>query len=215
MTREVPFYSNASDNLRCLPACLRMALHAIEGRDPGAQVCEALAGFCAGHPTWNFRAYRTCAQRARVHVIDPTDFIRFSEDPLGLLTETFGPEDAAHLAQKADLAQAARDAGELCAPTPNLTLECRIPTPEDLEMQLQQENLVLCGVDLRVLNGRAPGADHGVLCLNISEREVLLHDPGLPPWPFRRVPRDRFIAAWSTPNLEARWLMSLNTLEHL
>ncbi len=216
--KSVPFYANYADNLRCLPACLRMALHAIEGRDPGAETTEKLAGFCPGRPTWNFRAYRTCAERGiLVNVIENTDIARFSEDPLQLLIETFGAQDAANIAAKTDLKAAANDARALCSNIPNFTFKKRIPTPSDLEKELSEGAVVICGVDLRVLAGKAPGADHGVICLGMSANEVVLHDPGLPPLPNRHVPRDRFMAAWSTPNNDARWLMSLRrkSLEHL
>lgn len=214
LVRDVPFFGNAPDGLRCLPACLRMACAALEGQDPGQSAAERLAGFLPGKLTWNFRAYAQCAARGLwVQAIESMDWTAFARDPMGLLTAQFGEADAAQIAARSDLWQAACDAAQLLKPCPRFQRLQRVPELEDLRSALAEGALVICGLDAHLLSDQAPGADHGVLCYEIKDENILLHDPGLPPRPSRTVPLTRFLRAWSYPCLEARWLMVLRSAQ--
>ncbi len=205
---DVPFYGNLADGLRCLPACLRMAVSAFEGCDLGQRAAEQMAGFTPGKLTWNFKAYKSLADRGLyVRALEPVDWAAFACDPLGLLRRQFGDADAEQIAARSDLWQAACDAAALLKPCPRFCREQRIPALEDLKRALEDGALAICGVDAHLLSGRAPGADHGVLCYGMDEEVIRFHDPGLPPRPARSVPIAQFLRAWSHPCDEARWLM--------
>ena len=59
-------------------------------------------------------------------------------------------------------------------------------------------------VNAAVLNGEQGYVGHFVVVTGFTDRELILHDPGLPPQPERVVDFKTFEAAWAYPNQEAK-----------
>jgi hypothetical protein len=78
--------------------------------------------------------------------------------------------------------------------------ELREPTITDIESYLDNGYLIRALVNSRRLNGKSGYFGHAVVVFGYNKKYLLIHDPGLPAQPNRKVSYSDFEAAWADPN---------------
>jgi hypothetical protein len=178
-----------------------MAIAALTGERLTMEDAEELTGFVLDSPTWQFAELLAFADRG-VSVLDAEHFApeEFVDDAAAAIARQVGDDKAAEwIVSVTDLElEGARVAQ--CLANPMVTFEDRRPTLIDLQTQLASGAVVICNVNSRVLVGKDGYMPHGVVLLAISDDEVLLHDPGIPPKPNLPVPLEVFERAWHFPS---------------
>lgn len=65
--------------------------------------------------------------------------------------------------------------------------QCRNATNADISKMLNDDRLVFVTLNSRALNDEEGYSDHAVLIIDEDRDDFIVHDPGLPPRPYRRV----------------------------
>lgn len=75
----------------------------------------------------------------------------------------------------------------------------RAPTIDDMRNYLDAGYLLKCTVNLNALNDKPGYLSHALVVKGMTADEVIMHDPGLPAIPNRRVSIAKFKEAWGHP----------------
>jgi len=78
--------------------------------------------------------------------------------------------------------------------------EVRSPELKDLDKMLDEERLVFLTINSRVMQNRKGFVSHAVLVIRRTKNFYIIHDPGLPPRPYRRVSREKLWRAMGGKN---------------
>jgi hypothetical protein len=89
----------------------------------------------------------------------------------------------------------------------------RIPTQANIKELLANDWLVMIDVNSRKLNKKSGFSGHRVLIYGADERGVVLHDPGPPPSPSRKVTWQALEDAWADPNEDSKMLIAVRKLQ--
>jgi hypothetical protein len=190
-----------SDGMHCLQASYRMVVEAFTGTDPGLDIAEFETGFVPGHGTWQFRAMLSLANRG-LYVVDHEELntTEFLSDPEEAIKHQVQDEAiAAKYIADTDLS-AEVEALRQCLNSQNVTFIESAPSLEDLRKEIQSGRLLICNVNLQVLEDKEGHTGHYVVVQDINDNFVWLHDPA-PPGRFNEaVPLTKFKKAWMDPS---------------
>ncbi|OGK23865.1 hypothetical protein A2954_07185 [Candidatus Roizmanbacteria bacterium RIFCSPLOWO2_01_FULL_37_12] len=75
-----------------------------------------------------------------------------------------------------------------------------LPTLDDIKKLLNKGCLIICNVNSFILNQKNGFAGHFVVVFGYDDKNLFLHDPGLPPLKNRKVSYDLFTKAWEYPS---------------
>jgi hypothetical protein len=188
---------------RCVQAAFRMIVDAFVGADPGEARTDILTGYVEGRGTWQFKMLLALAD-LQLNVIDHElfDFEKFTIDPAGAIMDQVQDDHVAQLILAETDITAETEAVRQCLISPNIQLIKSTPTVDDLCQQLALGRLVICNVNLQVLEDRPERAGHILLVERIEDEWVIAHDPGPNGGLMRKFERDLFLRAWRSPSVE-------------
>ena len=202
-TLDVPFYANTPDATHCFQAALRMVLKCFRpAEDYSWAELDAITAKEAGVGTWPFAGLTWLHDQGfDVRNIELMDNRRFALEGRSYLVEFLGEELVAATPLVPDLSLEQAAAAKFVE---TVHCETRIPSFEDLGRLLADGYLVICNVNSRTLNEREGYSGHFVVVKSCDANELVLHDPGPPPTPRRRVIRGVFEKAWAYPTERAK-----------
>lgn len=90
-----------------------------------------------------------------------------------------------------------------------LTIRKLLPNPQSIREYLEKGYLVICNVNANQLNNKSGYVGHFVLIVGFEGDDLILHDPGKPPYPFRRVSVSDFELAWGDPEERMKNLVAI------
>lgn len=158
-----------------------------------------------GKWTWPSAGFMSLQKMGfRVRGIGDFDYEKFAKTGEEYLVKRYGKRIAAIQIRNSDIRNEKKLARQLVG---REIIEKKIPTFEDLERFLKEGYLAICIVNSKKLN-REPGyTGHAVVVIGFDNRNVYLHDPGLPPSKDRVVSREVFEEAWAYPRMRDRNLI--------
>lgn len=194
MPLKIPFYANTSDDTHCFQAVMRSILkYYFLEREYSWKELDKITQKAPGKWTWPMAGLMYLKQLGlEVKNVELFDYGAFYERGDEYLIERYGEE----------VGRASIEHGD---PNDHLIAkdfavsgitENRPATFEELQQLFQQGYILVCGVNSYALNNQVGYAGHFVLITDIGDDYVILHDPGLPPAPNRRVDRATFEKAW-------------------
>jgi hypothetical protein len=191
----------AGGTTRCVQAAFRMVVETLVGIDPGQERADVLTGYVEGRGTWQFRMLLALAD-LQLHVVDHElfDFRKFTIDPAGAIEDQVKEDHIAKLILAETDVAAEVDAVKRCLLNPNIELVNSRPSFEDLCEQVSLGRLVMCNVNLQVLEGKAEREGHILLVERVEDNLVVAHDPGPHGGLARRFDRNLFLRAWRSPS---------------
>ena len=206
-SRDVPFYANP-DSTHCFQAALRMVLKFFRpAEDFSWAQLDAITAKADDIGTWPFAGLTwLCDQGFDVRNIELMDNRRFARDGHSYLVEFLGADVVTASRLAADLSPEQAAAARF---VDIVSCETRIPDRDDLERLLADGYLVICNVNSRTLNDTEGYSGHFVVVMSCDESELVLHDPGQPPTPQRRVPTAKFERAWAYPHERAKNVVAI------
>lgn len=191
----------SSGEMRCVQAAFRMVVLALVGIDPGAEKADTMTGYVEGRGTWQFRMLLALASYG-LNVIDHEafDIQEFLTDPEQSIRKQVGdPEIAAQNIAETDL-DAEVDALRRCLESPRIQFINAVPSFDDLTNELKMNKLIMCNINIRVLE-KAPGhLGHIVVVESLDKERIVFHDPNPPGILGRTVSIDGFYKAWTSPS---------------
>jgi hypothetical protein len=196
---NVPFIANSEDDLHCLQAAFMMILKYFESdTEIDWDDWSEMTGFEIGKGTYATAGVLWFLDNGfDVKEISLFDCKKFIETGGDYLIETSG-----------------KDVGEWQIVHSNIPLEQermkkllssgaydqREPTIDDIKQFLDKGYLLRVLVNSIKLNGKYGYFGHAVVVFGYENEYLLVHDPGSPPMPNRKVSFDDFEAAWADPS---------------
>ncbi len=196
--KKVPFFANLPDGTHCYQAALKMVLTAFTKKDWSFELLDRLTGKLEGKWTWPTQSFIWMLENGfEIKLIEEFSYEVFAERGKDYLAEKCGSEVANAQEANSDLAREQQLAAEFIQKGGRV--DHRIPTFNDLKNLLNEGYLIICNINANLLYGHAGYSGHFVLPIEITDQEIILHDPGLPPAPSTRVSLDIFEKAWGYP----------------
>ena len=203
---RIPFYKNPDDTY-CFQCTIGMIL---EESNPDKswsfEELVDLTGKKKGLWTWSILGLIKMKELG-FDVINwcEFDYERFSKEGASYLIERYGEEKGKAQIEHINLEYEMDNARRLSS---LLETKQSLPTISDIEELIKEGYLIICNVNAKVLNDKGGYAGHFVLVYEVSDEEVIMHDPGPPGEKSRKVPIEKFMKAWEYPNERERNLMA-------
>jgi hypothetical protein len=211
LLNDVPFIGNTPDNLHCLQASYGMIrqFYEPEWHIDWKQWSED-TGFVPDKGSWSLAGllwFKTHGYN--VQHITSFDYGRFADEGAAYLHESLGHAVAEWEMTYSDLPlEQARSRQFITSGM----WQHRRPDIADIKLYLERGYLVKCIVNLNELNGLSGFLGHALLVIGYTEDTLILHDPGLPPQPYRSVSHHQFLRAWADPNAKMEKLDAIKKL---
>lgn len=206
ISRQIPFFSNTSDNTHCYQATLKIILKYFNANEEYSW--DELDKITAkGKDLWTWPTAGLLwlnRQGFEVRIIEGFSYEVFAKKGEKYLVKVFGEEVAKEQVKNSDIAQERKLAEELIT---RQLFEKRLPKFAEINQLLEEGYLIICNVNAKALNDEDGYVGHFVVVIGADNNELVIHDPGLPPQESRRVSREQFEKAWAYPNYRARNLI--------
>lgn len=191
------FIGNEEDNLHCFQCCYRMASKYLTDRKISLQESEVETNFIEGKQTWPHAGILSFLKHdLEVCVIDGFDYISFSDDPYEYLKKYINNTEIFNsILETSDLDKEKKLVSEILS-NKRCCVETRIPTISDIQDNNTKDSIIIANVNYWTLLDKEGYDGHFVIIENISDDEVLLQNPGLPPLPSQAVKLENFLKAW-------------------
>lgn len=175
-------------------------------KDYSWQQWEKISAKKKGLWTWPLAASIWLAKNGvEVRDIEKFDYQKFIKRGGGYLIELLGVKVGKAQIQHSDISQERRLAKAFIK---SIKIEQRLPTIGDIRSLLKEGFIVVCNINARILNRKKGYAGHFVVITGFTQKCVILHDPGLPPFKDRKVSFQRFEKAWAYPDKKSKNIMA-------
>lgn len=189
------FCPNTPDNTHCFQACIKMLLKEyFPSEEYSWNELEQKTAKVEGLWTWPMAGLLWLSQKEiEVKVIWKFKFESFIQQGGDYLIERYGERVGNEQIAHSNIEQERHYASEFIK---NSEIENRVATNGDIERLLDEGYLLICNIDLGVLNNVDKFLGHFVLIYGYDDENYLMHDPGLPPRESRKVKKDLFNKSW-------------------
>lgn len=187
--KKVPFYANHEDNQHCMLAAYRSIFdHFLHKKMTWPQL-EAFTGFKPDRTAWTLKSLvRFSSMGFDIRMIEPFDYKRYQTVGERYLYELFPSEKADWFRDNTNLEDMRTHIPDFLR---TIDYEYRRPALADIDDMLADDRLVFVTVNGRQLNGQDGFVSHILLVIDADGDDYVAHDPGLPPQPDRRIPRQQ------------------------
>lgn len=206
MKKNIPFFANI-DNTHCYQAALKIVLNFfLPEKNFTWEELEILTAKVKGLWTWPTHGLINL-HRMGFEIIDMDDFSfdKFIKEGGNYLIRRYGKEVGESQIKHSDIEQEKK----IYVEYKKLNLHQEVlPVIEDVKRLIDQGYLVVCNVNSGVLNNKSGYSGHFVVIFDYTDTHLILHDPGLPPFPFRRILYTNFLRAWEYPNARSKNILA-------
>lgn len=204
---KVPFYSNTSDNTHCYQAALRMVLKFFcPNKEYTWDELDKITAKVEGMWTWPMAGLLWLQEQGfQVQDYENFNYEEFIKRGGNFLRDEYGEEVGTAQINHSIIDQEKDFAVELLK---KISIKKGKFTVKDIKKLLQDKYLIICLVNSQKLNNQEGYVGHFVVIKGITNNELILHDPGLPPQENRKVSFEEFEKAWAYPNEKAKNIMA-------
>jgi hypothetical protein len=210
MTNIVPFYANTQDDTHCVQAAFRIMLkHFLPERDFTFKQLDTLSKKQPGKGTWWFPALIEFKKMGlQVKEIGSFDYARYYHEGPDYLKQIYSEDVAEWYLMRSNVVDAKKYIPEFLD---LIDVEQRPASINDIKQLLADGWLIGLDINPRVLNDKAGYSSHMVVIVSCQNDTFILHDPGLPPRPNRRVTEQKLFDAWSYAGSQNMSLVALKS----
>lgn len=201
--RPIELVKSTKGSLRCVQACMMMAVKTTLGREITMQDAEQMSGHIEGRETWPYQMMLSIADLG-LHItsidrLDPRGFVGDLEDELRRVLGD-NEDDIRYILSITDVEVETQRVRAFIG-HPRISYEVRAPALEDLRAGLSRGALPLVSLDYGELHQTGEGYEgHMVIVSGANQEFVEVFDPGPPGDAARRVPAATFLAAMNSPS---------------
>ena len=205
---DIPFFGNTGDGTHCWQAAMQMALAVcLPDRTFTPDDLDRISGKLPGKWTWPTAAMLWMIEQGlSLSLIEEFDYRAFADHGEAYILERFGEEVGWAQIEHSDIPREQAIARRFIAAAP---LEHRIPTLDDIRREIGKGAVVIVNINAAALSGEQGYSGHFVVVCDVGSDAVTLHDPGLPPRPGLKVPRELFERAWAYPSERDKNLLAV------
>jgi len=205
MKNDVPFVANTPDDLHCMQAAYMMIAKYFQP-DFAMDMNEwsKFTGFEKDKGTWASAGLLWFKEHGyQIRHLSLFDYETFVKSPEAYLIELTGKAVGAWQIAHTNIPVEVNRIKKLLQAE---IVERRQPTIVDIKKFLDDGYLVRVLVNANKLNGKEGYFGHAIPIIGYDDKNIVFHDPGLPPTPNRSVTCADFEAAWADPNPESKEL---------
>lgn len=181
----VPFVANSDDDMHCVPAVFRMLNQHFFDEDLSWKEIDEVLKVIPNKGVWTFLGQLYLAKKGLDIInIEPIDFEKLIVEGMDYLYEVVGEKTADYYINNSNLFSVLDDLPEYLE---HIRHETRRSSVNEIKKYLRESKLVTAEVDSGVLNGHDNFCLHMVLIIGFENNHFIIHDPGLPPLPARKV----------------------------
>lgn len=168
---------------------------------------EKISGKLPGKWTWPTQAMIWLMDNGfAIELIENFDYRAFANGGGRYLIERFGEEVGRAQISNSDIAREQILAGSFAD---RARVKMETPDISDIAEAIRAKRVPIVNLNAAALFGEDGYAGHFVVICSVTEEDVKLHDPGLPPKPNCSVAIDDFMRAWSYPAEMDRNLLTI------
>jgi len=203
---NIPFHPNTGDGTHCFQAVLMMALAKLmPDREFSYEDLDLISRKKPGMWTWPTAAMLwMTGEGLEPGLIEEFDYRAFVDRGGDYLIERYGEEVGRAQMAMSDIETECEIAREFVDVAP---IEYRIPTVDDIKKKIDDDCVVIVNLNSAALQELEGYSAHFVVICEVDEKNITLHDPGLPARPDLKVSTDVFERAWGYPTLRDRNLL--------
>lgn len=188
--KTILFVKNHKDNMHCVNAVFRMVHQYFFGKDLTWKEIDELTKAIPGKATWTFIGEMEFAKKGlRVTNIEPTDYRRLYKEGVNYLKRVVGKNTADYYLKKSNIVSVLKYIPEYLSIVKHETKRASV---QEVIGYLKKGALVGAEINSRILNKRPGFGLHFVLLYDFDGKNIILHDPGLPPIKAREVSVEDF-----------------------
>lgn len=194
---KVSFVKNHPDNMHCVNAVFRMVHQYFFKKDLTWKQIDKLTKAIPGKATWTFIGEMEFAKKGLgVINIEPISYRRLYKQGVNYLKKKVGKQTADYYLKKSNIASVIKYIPEYLKTVKH---ESRRASIKEIAKLLKQGKLIGAEVNSRVLNNKPGFSLHFVLLYDFDGKNIILHDPGLPPIKSRKVSLKEFNQCFNFP----------------
>lgn len=193
----ISFVRNHQDDMHCVGAVFRMVHQYFLGSDLSYPEFDVVAKAVPGRGTWTIAAELEFARRGiSISHIEPIDYQTLYKEGPSYLARIFGKNTSDFYLQNTNIVSVLEDIPEFLR---EVNVHQREGNVQDILDCLNRGGIVGAEVQSGILNRSSRFSLHYVLIYGSEGSDLLLHDPGLPPYPSRRVSLIEFESCFTYP----------------
>jgi hypothetical protein len=207
---DVPFIANTKDNLHCMQSAWMMAIKYFK---PEFQMdwdeFSDVTGFEEDKGTWAMAGLLWLKKQGFdvIHIAS-FDYNEFARTGGQYLIKRNGKDAGGWMIRHSNLPLEQKRGSQLAK---SGIWNRRVAQISDIKKYLDNGYLVICTINIRKLDKLEGYFGHVVVVKGYDDKKLLLHDPGLPGKPDRKVTYKEFEAAWGDPNQDAKELNAVKS----
>lgn len=196
--KQVPFFANLPDGTHCYQAALKMVLTYFINKEWSDEELDQITQKLKDKWTWPTASLIWLLKNGfEIKMIEEFSYEAFADKGKDYLIEKCGIEVANAQEANSDIQREKRLAVEFVQSGGRV--DYRIPAWKDLEYLFKAEYLIICNINANLLYNHSGYSGHFVVPIAMTNKEIILHDPGLPPAPSIKVEKEVFEKAWAYP----------------
>ncbi len=210
---SVPFYSNTPEGTHCFQAAIKMVLkYFLPNEEYSFEELNVKTAKVKGLWTWLMAGLLWLKKKGfEIKKIGMFDYEKFIKEGEKYLIDFYGKEVGEAQIAHSKISQEIGYSKDFIK---EIQIEKRIPEKKDIIKFLDDEYLVICVVNSRILNNLPGYSGHFVLVKGYENDSLIFHDPGLPGQENRKTSFDLFEKSWAYPNQSAKILMSFKLIKN-
>lgn len=216
---NIPFYANQKDDRHCFQSCLKMILkYYFPQNNYSFNYLDKVTAHKKYKWTWDTAGMLFLSEmKLGVILIDIFDYNKFAKIGEKYLMAIWPKEIFIAQKQFSDFRQEQKLAKKIIKYINDKKIKYlrRYVTFNDLLVLSQKGYLIIVTINpLVVLKKRGYGS-HSVLITNVDKKNITFHDPGLPPFKNKKVPKRLFMKALGYPHKESAALIAITLKDRL
>ncbi len=211
---SIPFYKNLKDNSHCFQSCLKMLLkYYFPKKQYSFSYLDKKTSHKKNKWTWNSAPLLFLEKLGfttiNIENFDYKQFAQFGDEYLKMLfTEEIFKEQKKY----SDLKKERLLAKKLIK-NKKINLQRRYAQFNELAKLFKKKYLLLVPINAMVLDKKNGYSSHIVLITDINKKQIIFHDPGLPPYKNRIVTTQSFKKAMQYPYKEAASIIAIKYIK--
>lgn len=195
-TKNIPFYSafptpGHPEGVHCVETSLKTILGYFEPeKEYSIEALEKITGKQPEKGSWSFQWSLWFTEHGyKVKHYATFDFEAFMAEGIDYIRQEYGDEVADWQEQNSDVELVRTQAKEFVN---KVEIVVKKPAIDDIRKEHQDGSVVKPMVNSRVLNDKTGYEGHSVVILDIDDKDIWFHDPGLPAQENRKVSHELF-----------------------
>jgi len=196
MRLNIPFYAafptpGHPEGVHCVETSLKMILGYFEPKkEYSIKELETITGKQPEKGSWSFQWSLWFSDHGyKIKHYTTFDFEAFRAEGIDYIRREYGDEVADWQAQNSDVELARTQAKDFVS---KVEIVPKKPTIDDIRNEHKDSSVVKPMVNSRVLNDQAGYEGHSVVILDVDDKNIWFHDPGLPAQENRKVTHELF-----------------------